>query len=86
MKKELKFFFYIIFICIFCIFVARYYFSDQHKKNIYRSINNIDDKIKKLSIDLPILKNNTDNIIEYLDLKNNNQKKYNFWNLFNNEN
>ena len=86
MKKELKFFFYIIFICIFCIFAARYYFSDQHKKNIYRSINNIDDKIKKLSIDLPILKNNTDNIIEYVDLKNNNQKKYNFWNLFNNEN
>ena len=86
MKKELKFFFYIIFILIFCLLTSRYYFSDINKKKTYRSISSIDEKIKSLSENIPVLKSNTDNIIEYVDLKNDNIKKFNFWKLLNNEN
>ena len=49
MLKELKYFFSILIIFIFIIFIGRYYFSDQNKKNIYRSINKMDQNIEKLS-------------------------------------
>ena len=86
MKKELKFFIYILFIFIFCIFTARYYFSDTNKKKNYRSTLTIEKKIENFSKDIPILKSNTENIIEYVDVKEEKQKKFNFWSLLTNEN
>ena len=86
MKNELKFFIYILFIFIFCIFTARYYFSDTNKKKNYRSTLTIEKKIENFSKDIPILKSNTENIIEYVDVKEEKQKKFNFWNLLTNEN
>ena len=82
MLKELKYFFFILIIFIFIFFIGRYYFSDQNKKNIYRSINKIDQNIEKLSENLHILKNDTDNIIEYIENdKTKEKKKYYFWEL-----
>ena len=86
MLKELKYFFYILIIFIFIFFIGRYYFSDQNKKNIYRSINKMDQNIEKLSENLHILKSDTKNIIEYVENdKNKKKKKYYFWELLNND-
>ena len=82
MLKELKYFFFILIIFIFIFFIGRYYFSDQNKKNIYRSINKIDQNIEKLSENLHILKSDTENIIEYIENdKTKEKKKYYFWEL-----
>ena len=86
MLKELKYFFSILIIFIFIFFIGRYYFSDQNKKNIYRSINKMDQNIEKLSKNLHILKSDTKNIIEYVENdKNKEKKKYYFWELLNND-
>ena len=82
MLKELKYFFFILIIFIFIFFIGRYYFSDQNKKNIYRSIIKMDENIEKLSENLHILKNDTENIIDYVENdKNKEKKKYYFWKL-----
>ena len=82
MLKELKYFFFILIIFIFIFFIGTYYFSDQNKKNIYRSINKMDQNIVKLSENLHILKSDTDNIIEYIENdKTKEKKKYYFWEL-----
>jgi len=82
MLKELKYFFFILIIFIFIFFIGRYYFSDQNKKNIYRSISKLDQNIEQLSENLHILKSNTDNIIEYIEKdKTKEKKKYYFWEL-----
>ena len=86
MLKELKYFFSILIIFIFIFFIGKYYFSDQNKKNIYRSINKMDKNIEKLSENLHILKSDTKNIIEYVENdKNKKKKKYYFWELLNND-
>jgi len=86
MLKELKYFFFILIIFIFIFFIGRYYFSDQNKKNIYRSINKMDKNIEILSENLHILKSDTKNIIEYVENdKNKEKKKYYFWELLNND-
>ena len=82
MRKELKYLFYVITILSFIIFVGNYYFSDQNKKNSYRSIISYEDKISNQNNDLIILSNNTSNIIEYVEQSNNKKKKkFNFWKL-----
>ena len=63
MLKELKYFFFILIIFIFIFFIGRYYFSDQNKKNIYRSINKMDQNIEKLSENLHILSMIADGIV-----------------------
>ena len=75
MLKELKYFFSILIIFIFIFFIGRYYFSDQNKKNIYRSINKMDKNIEKLSENLHILKSDTKNIIEYVENDKNKKKR-----------
>ena len=75
MLEELKYFFYILIIFIFIFFIGRYYFSDQNKKIIYRSINKMDKNIEKLSKNLHILKSDTKNIIEYVENNKNKKKK-----------
>jgi len=85
MIKELKFVFFILIIILFLIFTGRFYFSDENKKNLFRSINNINSKINSFSENLIVLKNNTNYIIEYTENeKNNDKKKYYFWELLRN--
>ena len=85
MIKELKYVLFILTIFFFFFFSDTYYFSDENLKKSFRSINNLDFKIKNYENDLTVLKNDTDNIIDYVkkdSLKNN--KKYYFWNLLKN--
>ena len=86
MLKEIKYLIFIVIISLFIFFTANYYFSDENIKNSYRSYNNIDEKIKIYSKKLPLLKNDTENIIEYVkqtDKKK--KKKFNFWKLLEND-
>ena len=86
MKRELKYFFYVVTILGFLIFVVNYYFSDKNEKNFYRSTKLYDSKIIKYITGLIILESDTDNIIEYVDNNlNKNKKKYKFWDLLNND-
>ena len=82
MIKELKYIFYLLVIFFFIFFTGKYYFSDENKKKSYRSLNNIDKKINTYVEKLPILKDDTKNIIEYVEQSNTKKKKkFNFWKL-----
>ena len=82
MIKELKYLTYVIFIFIFLFLTIKYYLSDNNKKKSHRSFNLINEKIELFSNQLPILENDTKNIIEYVEnTKNKKKKKYNFWKL-----
>ena len=81
MLKELKYIFFISAIILFFFFTLKYYFSDQNIKNSFRSITNIDRKINIYEKNLIILKNNTDNIIEYSENQSKKKKKYYFMDL-----
>ena len=86
MIKELKYLFFLIVIFVFLFFSLRYYFSDQNNKNSYRSLSNVDKSIEKSKNNLTFLKNNTDNIIEFVEYKKNKKtKKYSFWKLLYND-
>ena len=86
MLKEIKYLLFIVIIILFLFFTGKYYFSNENIKNSYRSYKNIDQKIKDYSKNLPLLKNDTENIIEYVkqtDKKK--KKKFNFWKLLEND-
>jgi ABC-type dipeptide/oligopeptide/nickel transport system permease component len=86
MLKEIKYLIFIIVISVFIFFTGRYYFSDENLKNSYRSHKNNDEKIKQYSENLPILENDTQDIIEYVKQTNKDKKKkYNFWKLLEND-
>jgi|TARA_B100001093_G_scaffold197439_1_gene189832 hypothetical protein len=82
MLKEIRYLIFLLIIVIFLFLTGKYYFSDLNKKNSYRSLNNIDKKIKIYAEKLPIIEDDTKNIIEYVEQSNNKKKKkFNFWKL-----
>ncbi len=82
MLKEIRYFIFTFIICLFIGLTIRYYISDTNKKNSFRSFNNIDKKIKIFADKLPILEDDTNNIIEYVEQSNSKKKKkFNFWKL-----
>ena len=82
MFKEIKNLLFLFIICLFLFLTGKYYFSDSNKKKSYRSLNSIDEKIIIYSEKLPILEDDTKNIIEYAEQsKNKKKKKFNFWKL-----
>tara|TARA_B100001093_G_C26001648_1_gene665928 strand:- start:196 stop:462 length:267 start_codon:yes stop_codon:yes gene_type:complete len=82
MFKELKYLFFLFIIISFLFFSLNYYFSDKNKKNSYRSLKLIDKKIHNYSQNVVLLKNNTNNIVEYIEKTiDKNKKNYNFWKL-----
>ena len=86
MLKEIKYLIFIVIIVLFIFFTGKYYFSDENIKKSYRSHNNINEKIKAYSVDLPVLDNDTQNIIEYVNqINKNKKKKFNFWKLLEND-
>jgi SMC interacting uncharacterized protein involved in chromosome segregation len=86
MLKEIKYLIFIVIILLFLFFTGKYYFSDENIKKSYRSLKNIDEKIKIYSKNLPILKNDTNNIIEYVKQSDKKKKKkFNFWKLLEND-
>ena len=86
MFKEFKYLLFLIVIFFFIFFTVRYYFSDENKKKSYRSYKNNDEKIKLYSKNLPVLENDTQNVIEYVKQTNKKKKKkFNFWKLLEND-
>jgi hypothetical protein len=86
MLKEIKYLIFVLIIILFIFFTGKYYFSDENIKKSYRSYKNIDEKIKIYSKNLPILENDTQDIIEYVKQTNKiNKKKFNFWKLLEND-
>ena len=82
MIKELKYVVYLLVFFFFIFFTVKYYFSDDNEKNSYRSFQSIDKKNAAFVVNLPILENDTKNIIEYIENDLEEKKKtYHFWKL-----
>ena len=85
MLKELKYLLYLFVILLFFFLSSKYYFSDKNKKNSYRSFKEINEKIYNYSKNMILLKNDTINVVEYIEKTiDKNKKNYNFWKLINN--
>ena len=86
MLREFKYLIFVVIIVLFFFFTGKYYFSNENIKKSYRSYKNIDEKIRTYSKNLPVLKGNTQNIIEYVKQTNKKKKKkFNFWKLLEND-
>ena len=84
MIKELRYLFFIIIIFLFNFLSLKYYVSSENQKNSYRLYKNVDEKITEYSSNLILLKNDTDNSVEYIEKTiDKNKKNYNFWELIN---
>lgn len=85
MLKELKYLVYLLVITLFFFLSLKYYFSDNNKKNSYRSYKQVDEKIINYSQNIILLKSDTVDIVEYVEKTiDKNKKNYNFWKLINN--
>jgi|TARA_B110000438_G_scaffold159189_1_gene152387 hypothetical protein len=85
MLKELKYLFFLSTISLFIFLTLNYYFSDINIKNSYRSFKLVDEKILDYSKNLILLRNNTNDIFDYVGKTiNKNKKKYNFLELIDN--
>ena len=85
MLKELKYLLYLFVIFLFFLLSLKYYFSDDNKKNSYRSHKLVNKKISNYSQNLILLKSDTIDIVEYVEKTiDKNKKNYNFWKLINN--
>ena len=86
MINELKYIFYLLTIILFFFLTGKFYFSDDNKKNYFRTINSISKRIDQYSLNLPLLENDTTNIIEFVENNfSKNKKKYHFWKLLEND-
>ena len=86
MLKELKYLLHLLTIFIFFFILLKFYLSDSYEKKLYRSLNNYDEVIKNYSKNLPLLENDTKNVIEYVDNNTDkSKKKYKFWKLIEND-
>ena len=83
MIKEIRYLFYLVVLSIFIFLVINYYFSDYYEKKSNRKISNFLDNLNSKNFDLPIIKSDTKNIIEYKidsdQMINTKQRK--FWDL-----
>ena len=87
MLKEIKYFIFFLVIIIFIFFSIKYYISDENKKKTFRNLSLIDKNISIYESKLPIISNDTKEIVKYLNNdKNINKKKYFFWDLLKSEN
>jgi|TARA_B110000259_G_scaffold98916_1_gene114181 hypothetical protein len=85
MIKELKYFFFIVINFIFLFLIINFYFSDNNKKNSYRSLKLVDKKNVIYFQKLILLKDDTNEVIEIFETTtDNNKRSYNFWKLINN--
>ena len=82
MAKKIRYFLFLLFICLFFFLSAKHYISDENKKKSYRTLSSIDQMIEDYTKKLPVLEDDTNNIIEYVEQSNNKKrKKFNFWKL-----
>ena len=84
MLKKITKIFYLVFIVLFIFFIIKYYFSSKNIKITNKSRSLYSLKINNDIENLPLLKNNTNNIIEYSDdieTYKKRKKNYKFWDL-----
>ena len=83
MLKEVKYVVYLLTIFFFIFFVIKFYLSENNIKWSNKVILQYQNTLDKRFINLPIIKNDTNDIIEYTneieDFKNKKQRK--FWDL-----
>ncbi len=83
MKNVLNFFLFIIVVLFFFI-IFRHYTANQNFNNISLYKNNFKKIFKKEIVNLPVLRNDTNNVIEYNSGYNEeikNEKSRSFWQL-----
>jgi len=76
--------FFVIIIFLFCFNIYKYYSSNKNIKNISLNRSNIEEIIKNKILHIPILENDTNDVIEFNssfseEIKDN--KSRSFWNL-----
>ena len=83
MLKEIRYLLYFLCIFLFFFLTLNYYFSNKYEKKSYLGNTNFKNNLKLKKIKIPLLKNDTSNIIEYENTYNDmiNKKKRKFWNL-----
>ena len=84
MLKKIINIFYLTSFLIFIILTVRFYFSDQNIRETNKSRAFYSVKIDNKTQNLPLLKNDTNNIIEYIndvEVYKKNKKKFTFWDL-----
>ncbi len=87
MFKEIKYFTFFLVIILSFFFSIKFYVSDENKKKTFRNLSSIDKNISIYESKLPIISNDTDNIVKYLNKDDtSNKRKYTFWDLLKNEN
>ena len=83
MLKEVKYVFYLLAIFFFIFFVIKFYLSENNIKRSNKIIFQYQNELDKKFNNLPIIKNDTNDIIEYTNeieiFKNKKQRK--FWKL-----
>jgi len=84
MVKKIRNFIYSLLLLTFIFLIVKYYFSSFNimNTNKIRSLNSVNSP--DINLSLPLLKNDTDDIIEFKNDVNSYQKKkkkYKFWNL-----
>ena len=85
MIKELRYLLYLFVIILFFSLSLKYYFSDDNKKNSYRSYKRLGENITMYSQNIILLKSDTIDIVEYVEKTiDKNKKNYNFWKLIKN--
>ena len=72
-----------IFVFLFIYFVISIYVSDNNKIKVSSNRENVQSSVEQKLLILPILKNDTNNVIEFNSgyEDNNNKIKRNFWNF-----
>ena len=84
MLKEIKNIFYLLAFFIFIILTTSFYFSDQNVSATNKSRSLYSVKLNNDTQNLPLLKSDTRDIIEYRNAKEvyrKNKKNYKFWDL-----
>jgi|TARA_B110001452_G_C14969835_1_gene339064 hypothetical protein len=85
MLKKISYSLILIFIFTFFYFVISHYYSDINIKIINSNRSNFEETLKIKTSNLHILKNDTNNVIEFnsgFNIKEKNEVKRSFWELF----
>ena len=84
MLKKIKNIFYLLSFIVFIVLTMSFYFSDENVRETNKSRSLYSVKLNKDTHNLPLLKNDTNNIIEYrndVEIYKKREKNYTFWDL-----
>ena len=84
MLKKIKNIFYLATSFFFIILTTRFYFSDQNIRETNKSRSLYSVKLNNNTQNLPLLRNDTNDIIDYIndiEVYKKKKKKYTFWDL-----